>query len=89
MKTLIENKIMNTQVTLNLNKNIIEYAELYAKRNNIDLAKLIENYLNSIAMHSDFPQKISPLVESLTGIISDESIDMHKNYTDYLTKKYL
>lgn len=39
---------MNTKLTLNLNKNVIEQAKNYAKDNRVSLSKLIENYLNSL-----------------------------------------
>ena len=79
---------MNAKLTLNLNKSVIDGAKLYAKENKVSLSKLIENYLNSFAKPSSTERKISPLVESLTGIIPDEYIDERKDYRDYLTKKY-
>lgn len=56
---------MNTKMTLNLNKTIIDEAKSY----------------------SETTTRISPLVESLTGIISSE-IDERKIYHDYLSKKH-
>ena len=79
---------MNAKLTLNLNKSIIDGAKLYAKENKVSLSKLIENYLHSFAKSSSIERKISPLVESLTGVIPDEYIDERKDYRDYLTKKY-
>jgi ribosomal protein S20 len=79
---------MNTKLTLNLNKAIIEEAKSYAKSNNVSLSKLIENYLNSLVIKSNkSSRKISPLVESLTGVISSE-VDERKSYRDYLSEKY-
>ena len=78
---------MNTKLTLNLDKSIIEEAKSYAKKNNVSLSKLIENYLNSLTKTSKEGIKVSPLVESLTGIISSE-IDERKSYRDYLSEKY-
>jgi hypothetical protein len=79
---------MNTKLTLNLDQDIIEEAKLYAKMNKMSLSKLIENYLNSIVKSSKKSQKISPLVESLTGVISNKSVDERKDYRDYLNEKY-
>ena len=31
--------------------------------------------------------KISPLVESLTGVIPDEKVDVKREYTDYIIEK--
>lgn len=78
---------MNTKLTLNLDKSIIEEAKSYAKENNVSLSKLIENYLNSLTKTSKEGIKVSPLVESLTGIISSD-IDERKSYRDYLSEKY-
>ena len=39
---------MNTKLTLNLDKGVIEEAKSYAKENKMSLSKLIENYLRSL-----------------------------------------
>ncbi len=78
---------MNTKLTLNLDKSIIEEAKSYAKENKVSLSKLIENYLSSLTKSSNRDTKISPLVESLTGIISSD-VDERKSYRDYLSEKY-
>ena len=79
---------MNTKLTLNLDKNIIDEAKSYAKKNQVSLSKLIENYLNSLVRTSHKKTtRISPLVESLTGVISSE-MDERKSYRDYLSEKY-
>ena len=65
---------MNTKLTLNLNQNITKEAKVYARRNHISLSKLIENYLNSLTKPSLIKNKVSPLVESLTGIIPHENL---------------
>ena len=80
---------MTAKLTLNLNKNITENAKIYARRNNVSLSKLIENYLNSLTKPSATKKKISPLVESLTGIIPNVDIEERQEYRDYITKKYL
>jgi hypothetical protein len=79
---------MNTKLTLNIDQNIIEEAKSYAKNNSVSLSKLIENYLLSITAKDSKKTKISPLVESLTGVISLEDTDYKKDYADYLSKKY-
>ncbi|MFA9195690.1 DUF6364 family protein [Flavobacterium sp. FBOR7N2.3] len=79
---------MNTKLTLNIDQNIIEEAKSYAKNNSVSLSKLIENYLLSITAKDSKKTKISPLVESLTGVISLEDTDYKKEYADYLSKKY-
>lgn len=80
---------MNTKLTLNIDQIIIEEAKYYAKSNSISLSKLIENYLLSLTNKKKENTKVSPLVESLTGVISLESEDYKKEYSDYLSNKYL
>jgi len=80
---------MNTKLTLNLNKSIIESAKDYAKENSVSLSKLIENYLNSLTKKQQKETKVSPLVESLTGIIPSETeAKNNDDYYDYLSQKY-
>ncbi len=43
---------MNTKLTLNLDKEIINEAKIYAKSHRVSLSKLIENYLNSLTQKS-------------------------------------
>lgn len=81
--------IMNTKLTLNLDKGVIEQAKSYAKNNRISLSKLIESYLDSLTKRSDKKSNISPLVESLTGVIPTRNYDDQKDYKDYLSEKYL
>jgi len=80
---------MNTKLTLNLNKSIIESAKDYAKENSVSLSKLIENYLNSLITKQQKEIKVSALVESLTGIIPTQTEKKNNDeYYDYLSKKY-
>jgi hypothetical protein len=80
---------MNTKLTLNLSKHIIESAKDYAKNHKVSLSLLIENYLNSLIKKEEKDVKVSPLVQSLTGILpTEESADFKKDYYDFLNKKY-
>lgn len=82
-------EIMNAKLTLNLNKTVIGQAKEYAKDNSMSLSKLIENYLNSLTKPGKKPKpKVSPLVESLTGVIPDENTEDRGKYHDYLSQKY-
>lgn len=77
---------MDKKLTLSLDQNIIERAKDYARSNNISVSKLIEAYLNSLTTKSN-DIEITPLVESLSGVIN-LSDDDQKDYTDYLIDKY-
>ena len=80
---------MDKKLTLSLDKTIIESAKNYAKSNNISLSKLIESYLSSLTKRKRNSKEITPLVESLSGVINlDEDFDVKDAYTDYLIEKY-
>jgi len=79
---------MDTKLTIKLNKLIIERAKKYASERNISLSRMIENYLRTITSKNDEETKISPLVESLTGVIKEPDTDYKREYSDFLTKKY-
>jgi hypothetical protein len=78
---------MNTKLTLNLDSEIIYEAKTYAKSHKVSLSKLIEIYLNSLTKESKKQIAVSPLVESLTGIIPND-FDERKEYRNYIDKKY-
>ncbi len=80
--------IMDTKLTLKLNKSVIELAKKYAKENNISISRMVENYLQAITIKENDNNEVSPLVESLTGVIELKGEDYRKDYTDFLSKKY-
>ncbi|MDB4583593.1 DUF6364 family protein [Draconibacterium sp.] len=80
---------MNTKLTLNLDKTIIERAKVYAKSNKISLSRLIESYLASLIQNRKDDIEITPLVESLSGVIEiDNNYDYKSDYADFLIEKY-
>ena len=80
---------MDTKLTLNVNKSVIERAKEYAKSHKISLSKLIESYLSSLTNKKSQEAKITPLVESLIGVIElDKDFDYKNGYTEYLMEKY-
>lgn len=80
---------MDKKLTLSFDKRIIEEAKSYAKSNNISLSKLIESYLSSIIKNVGHKTEITPLVESLSGVITlNDDFELDKGYADYLIEKY-
>lgn len=80
---------MDKKLTLSLNEKVIERAKVYAQDHKISLSRLIESYLSSLIENKPEEITITPLVESLSGVvnISDE-FDYKNDYTDYLLEKY-
>jgi hypothetical protein len=80
---------MDTKLTLKLDKEIINRAKDYAESKKISLSKLIESYLQLLTEESSSKDKISPLVESLSGVIElPKKYDDKDDYANYLTEKY-
>ena len=81
---------MDTKLTLSIDKEIIEAAKKYARIKNTSLSNLIENYLLNVTQRNiGTPDEISPLVKSLSGVITLEKKASHrKQYADYLEEKY-
>lgn len=82
---------METKLTLRLNDRVIERAKVYAKEQKISLSKMIESYLDSLTreIEDDSKKSITPLVESLSGVIDlPADFNYKKEYGDYLTEKY-
>jgi len=81
---------METKLTLRLKKDVIEQAKRYANDHETSLSKLIENYLSAITTDSRSILKISPLVQSLSGVIQvSENEDAQREYHEHLEEKYL
>ena len=78
---------MNPKLNLNIDTEVIYEAKTYAKTHKVSLSKLIENYLNSLTRESKAKSSVSPLVESLTGIIPND-FNERKEYRNYIDKKY-
>ena len=80
---------MDKKLTLSLDENTIDSAKNYAKSNNVSLSKLIESYLKTLTNQTKKHTNITPLVESLSGVISlEDSFDSKDAYTEYLIEKY-
>jgi len=80
---------MDTKLTLRLNDSVIERAKIYAKSHKISLSKMIEAYLDSLTQEKDREAAITPLVESLSGVMElPVDYDHKKEYGDYLSNKY-
>jgi Family of unknown function (DUF6364) len=80
---------METKLTLRLKKRTIDKAKNYAHLHNISLSKMVETYFDSISQAKTKETEISPLVESLSGVIQLDKNWGYKNaYANYLIEKY-
>ncbi|MGH1435635.1 MAG: DUF6364 family protein [Lewinella sp.] len=80
---------MDKKLTLSLNERVIERAKVYAQDHKISLSRLIESYLSSLIENKPEEITITPLVESLSGLVNiPDEFDYKNDYTDYLLEKY-
>lgn len=80
---------MQAKLTLSLEKDVIEHAKEFSRRQHKSLSKLVENYLRQMTLGASELEPITPLVSELSGVIKPETADKGKvEYADYLTEKY-
>ena len=65
---------METKLTLKLDRAVIQAAKKYAEENERSLSGLVEDYFRNLSGDHVSLKKYSPLVEELSGVISDEDI---------------
>jgi hypothetical protein len=81
---------MDAKLTIKLDDDVITRAKRYAKNQKTSISKMVESYLDSVTKPDSKKIKITPLVKSLSGVINlPVDYNYKKDYTDYLTKKYL
>ena len=83
---------MNAELTLKLDKKVIEQAEKYASSRKKKLSEIIETYLIFLAqlegLNVDSEIEISPFVESMsTGISIPTDFDFKSEYLNHLIEK--
>ena len=82
---------MNTELTIQLEDNLIHEAETYARVKNVSLSEMIESYLRLITSVKQ-PKKdveITPLVKSLSGVMDlPLEFDYRIEYKEHLAQKY-
>ena len=76
---------MNTKLTLNIDKNIINKAKNYASNQHVSLSKLVEEYFKSLSSSSKDELVVTPITKELSNIIKNKTKINYKNSVeDYL-----
>jgi len=87
-------KIMDTKLTLKINKQTIDKAKKYAVDQNRSLSRIVEDYLTMLILSesrgSDMRDiVISPFVRSISsGNSIPENLDYKALYSNHLVEKY-
>jgi hypothetical protein len=78
---------MEVKLTLKLDKSIIQSAKVYAEKNDRSLSRIVEDYFKIITSDIKPKKDISPLVQELSGVISEHDL-ANIDYVTYLEEKY-
>ncbi len=83
-------RVMNTKLTLTIEKDIIQEAKQYAKEKGRSLSDIVENYLKAIvSSDTDDKIEITPMVKSLQGSIKlPKDFDYKSELKKRLSEKY-
>ena len=80
---------MDTKLTIKLSKSVIDRAKDYARNHRISLSRMIESYLDSMTKKEPKEFEITPLVESLSGVVTlPNDFDYKDDYLKFLNEKY-
>lgn len=87
LNSYVKQIAMHTKLTLNIEKDTVAKAKVYAKQQNQSLSKLIEAYLKSLAQEDATVWEVSPLVAQLTGVLPTD-FDEKEAYQNYQAQKH-
>ncbi len=78
---------METKLTLKMDQSVIRFAKDYAEKRKRSLSKLVEDYFRKLILENEPKKQFSPLVEELSGIITEDDLN-RLDYVAYLENKY-
>ena len=78
---------MQTKLTLRLESELIQLAKAHAKQQGKSLSQIVADYF-MIFTEKTKKSKISPITQSLIGVIKIKNLD-EKDYKKHLEAKYL
>jgi hypothetical protein len=84
---------MLTKLTLTIDQSVVEQAKEYAQKKNRSVSRIVEEYLENIAMNRDsaaFTNTIkSPITDSISGMFHDNGNSYKEMLDEALQEKYL
>ena len=87
----VQGSIVNTKLTLKLNKNVIQKAKVFARNNNVSLSAMVEHFFDSITQKKTVKDlTLTPTVKALSGSLQPKKKVTPEDARDqYLIEKYL
>ena len=84
---------MLTKLTLTIDQSVVEQAKEYAQKKNRSVSRIVEEYLENIAMNRDsdtFSNTIkSPITDSISGMFHENGKSYKDMLEEALQEKYL
>ncbi|HBD95314.1 MAG: hypothetical protein A2015_12825 [Spirochaetes bacterium GWF1_31_7] len=84
---------MLTKLTLTIDKSIVQEAKEYARKKNRSVSRIVEEYLQNIAMNREsftLSNEIkSPITDSISGMFHDNGKSYKELLDESLQEKYL
>lgn len=81
--------MIDTKLTLKLDKGVIQRAKEYAAETNQSLSRLVEEYFLELTSSKSFKQNLSPRVRRVSGVLKGKTIDYKDSVSSYLVEKHL
>lgn len=78
---------MDSKLTLSMDSSVISSMKGYASENNSSISQIVESFFRNLLSSQSKKEKISPLVQELSGIIPSQGND-EDDYINYLEAKY-
>ncbi len=78
---------MDAKLTLSMDSSIISSMKGYASETNSSISQIVETFFKSLLSSRSKKEKITPLVQELSGIIPSSGNEK-ESYINYLEGKY-
>lgn len=78
-------------IQIKLEKNLLDKALAYAKRQGVDLSLMLSDYLSRLIKQEEKQQEIPDIVQSLLGAgtsVAADDLNGREAYQQYLEEKY-
>jgi hypothetical protein len=84
--------MMQSKLTLRLDKRLIDQAKHYARQQNRSLSQVVEDYFSILAATVDSSPPVAketlpPITQSLYGLLQGATVD-EQDYRDHLEEKH-
>lgn len=95
VRTINQSRIMQTKLTLRLERDLIERAKRYARARGTSVSQIVANYFQALTAEEEdaseprdhWKQDLPPITRSLVGLAAGSNLD-EEDYRRYLEEKH-